>query len=254
MTPSPTRQTLSALFTSLSGPSSNPRRWTLTRTLRSDNPADINGELKGTATFTPLARQNSATTTDGAGTGTGTGESREMVYKEEGEMPAVPGSGIPPGLRWSKKYIWRLSDSRTGTSGDGDNGKGSGGISIWFVKVSNARAKNSSQAQGQDQEEADYLFHEFEFESNSTSEETTTPSDTTFVSPPTPPLPSLPSPTTPRTTTILTARGNHLCINDMYRTAYAFRIRPETGEVVSWASRHVVKGPRKDQDIVNLYE
>ena len=54
-------------------------------------------------------------------------------------------------------------------------------------------------------------------------------------------------------TVVVTASGNHLCINDMYRTAYAFRIREEDGEVVSWASRHVVRGPKKDQDIVNYY-
>ncbi|KAL1998731.1 hypothetical protein VTN02DRAFT_5654 [Thermoascus thermophilus] len=260
--PPPTRQNLSALFTSLAG-----SRWTLTRTLRSANPADIHGKLTGTATFTPLVRQDSATSPDGseAGTGTatatGTGDGREMVYKEEGEMPAVPGSGIPPGLRWSKRYLWRLSSnstssssssssSSTSTSTTGDEDGGGGGISVWFVKVANdTRSKNSSQVQ-EEEAEADYLFHRFEFDFDSDLKPESD-SDPTFVSPPPPPLPS---PTANTTTTILTAHGTHLCINDLYRTAYAFRVRPDTGEVVSWASRHVVKGPRKDQEIVNVYE
>lgn len=73
-------------------------------------------------------------------------------------------------------------------------------------------------------------------------------------SPPIPPLVPFLQPTVAEKTTILNARGQHLCINDMYRTAYSFRIRTDTGEVLSWASRTAVKGPKKNQDIINFYE
>lgn len=210
---SPSRQLL-PLLSSLGS-----SRWALTRTLRSDNPLDLNGELRGTATFTPLPN-----TAD-----------RDWVYSEEGEIPSsVSGGAAQAGLRWTKKYIWR----------DGDAGR----ISVWFVKV----------APGPD--EADYLFHNFDFadatikpEASSQGEENakeTEEGKTELITPPTPPAIS----TTDAETTVLMARGNHLCINDMYRTAYAFRIRSETGEVLSWASRHVVRGPKKNQDIINRYE
>lgn len=190
-------------------------RWALTRTLRSDNPLDLNGELRGTATFTPLPN-----TAD-----------RDWLYSEEGEIPtAVTGGAALPGLRWTKKYIWR----------DGDAGR----ISVWFVKV----------APGPD--EADYLFHNFDFADATIKQEGEESAkegeqgSAELIAPPTPPAIT----TADVETTVLSAQGNHLCINDMYRTAYAFRIQSETGEVLSWASRHVVKGPKKNQDIINRYE
>ncbi|KXG54258.1 uncharacterized protein PGRI_074020 [Penicillium griseofulvum] len=204
----PSRQLLSTLITSLSN-----TRWTLTRTLRSDNPLDLNGELRGTATFTAQP----TTTPD-----------RDWLYCEEGEIPSNVGVGaLQPGLRWTKKYIWRLAND-------------SGRVSVWFVKVAGP-------------EEADYLFHDFDFDSGSSSPPETAPESTQkdpeeFIAPPMPPTVSTGE------TTVLNARGNHLCINDMYRTAYAFRIAPDTGEVLSWASRHVVRGPKKGQEIVNRYE
>ncbi|KAJ6116057.1 hypothetical protein N7523_006474 [Penicillium sp. IBT 18751x] len=194
----PSRQLLTALFGSLRN-----SRWTLSRTLRSENPLDLNGELRGTATFTALPNSD-----------------HDWLYSEEGEIPGLPGSGNAlAGLRWTKKYIWRTTDADK--------------ISVWFVKV----------APGPD--EADYLFHDFDFDTASDKAE----SKSEFVTAPVPP-----TVTPDNETTVIAARGNHLCINDMYRTAYAFRIRPETGEVVSWASRHVVHGPKKDQDIINRYE
>ncbi|CDM27422.1 hypothetical protein DTO013E5_8531 [Penicillium roqueforti] len=209
----PSRQLLSTLITSLTN-----TRWTLTRTLRSENPLDLNGELRGTATFTP---QPPTTTAD-----------RDWLYCEEGEIPSNVGGPLPAGLRWTKKYIWRL-------------GSDSGHVSVWFVKVASGP------------EEADYLFHDFDFDSGSSSplgsESGSAQKDPgEFVAPPVPPAVSTPG--NEMETTVLNARGNHLCINDMYRTAYAFRIEPDTGEVLSWASRHVVRGPKKGQDIVNRYE
>lgn len=183
---------------------------------------DIKGELHGTATFQPLQR--------------GTGPDRDMVYREEGEIPNMPGMGMGmgmAGLRWSKKYIWRLSES--------------GKISVWFVKVGGGLKKT-----GNEEEEADYLFHEFDFNSHSHSHPHNHPTESageTFVTAPIPPVASIAG-----NTAVLAARGNHLCINDMYRTAYAFRVHSETGEVLSWSSRHMVKGPKKDQDIVNIYQ
>lgn len=210
---SPSRQLL-PLLSSLGS-----SRWALTRTLRSDNPLDLNGELRGTATFTPLPN-----TAD-----------RDWVYSEEGEIPSsVSGGAAQAGLRWTKKYIWR----------DGDAGR----ISVWFVKI----------APGPD--EADYLFHNFDFADATIKPEVssqgaeqgneTEEGKAELITPPTPPAIT----TTDAGTTVLMARGNHLCINDMYRTAYAFRIQSETGEVLSWASRHVVRGPKKNQDIINRYE
>ncbi|KAJ5584729.1 uncharacterized protein N7459_004529 [Penicillium hispanicum] len=214
----PSRQSLTTLIRSLGS-----SRWTLTRTLHSDNPLDLNGELRGTATFTALPD-----TAD-----------HDWLYSEEGEIPAAVGRGIvPAGLRWTKKYIWRLgSDAER--------------ISVWFVKV----------APGP--EVADYLFHDFDFAEaqvrdskpkspvpNAEEGEGEGDANDAFVAPPTPPAVAALG----AETAVLAARGNHLCINDMYRTAYAFRIRPDTGEVVSWASRHVVRGPKKDQEIINRYE
>ncbi|KAJ9202244.1 hypothetical protein DTO164E3_3173 [Paecilomyces variotii] len=230
----PSPQLLSALFTSLSRPS---RPWRLTRTLRSDNPAEINGTLTGTATFSFLKN--------------GSDSARDMLYREEGGMPSTLIRGMA-GLRWTKKYIWRLREDEAG-------------ISVWFVKVGGVGSQTRTRTQNQESDdEADYLFHEFEFldSSSGTSEmcvpasgkqdqDKDTSSGSILVTPPIPPPPNPGSGST--TTTVLTARGNHLCVNDMYRTAYSFRIRPDTGEVLSWASRHVVKGPKKDQDIVNLY-
>jgi hypothetical protein len=217
----PPRQLLSTLITSLTT-----TRWTLTRTLRSENPLDLTGELHGTATFTPQPHQT---------------KDRDWLYCEEGEIPSNVSLSLgatQPGLRWTKKYIWRLaSDS------DNDSDSNSDRVSVWFVKV----------APGP--EEADYLFHDFDFVETNSEEQTkelysskgkTDPGE--FVAPPVPP------PVLSTDTAVLNARGNHLCINDMYRTAYAFRIRVETGEVLSWASRHVVRGPKKGQDIVNRYE
>ncbi|KAJ5931941.1 hypothetical protein N7516_006430 [Penicillium verrucosum] len=205
----PSRQLLSTLITSLSN-----TRWALTRTLRSENPLDLNGELRGTATFTaqpPHYHHN---------------RPRLVVLRRRRDTQQC---ALPPGLRWTKKYIWRQDNV-------------SGRVSVWFVKV----------APGP--EEADYLFHDFDFESGSDSlvgsESGPAQKDPgEFVAPPVPPAVS-----SGNETTVLNARGNHLCINDMYRTAYAFRIQPDTGEVLSWASRHVVRGPKKGQDIVNRYE
>ena len=215
----PTHQILSALFTSLRH---DPRPWTLTRTLHSDNPMDIKGELNGTATFTSLVRD-----VDDA-----QGRQWDILYREEGEMPNTVVGMV--GLRWSKKYIWRL----------GEEGK----MSVWFVKVGGGSGKRNGAGNGD--EEADYLFHEFDFNTTEgTTESQVGDRKAVFVTAPTPPVAA-----NVRDTTILTARGNHLCINDMYRTAYAFRVLPETGEVLSWSSRHVVEGPKKDQDIVNIYQ
>jgi Family of unknown function (DUF6314) len=194
-----------------------------------------------------------------------------MKLTEEGEMPSlikVPGMAGMAGLKWTKKYIWRLNGEG---SGEEDNGHTDPlAISVWFVKVS-ARMKMDQELQ---EDEADYLFHEFDFEfykdprsSSKTSTDVdensqlgkdqdngTAPETEISIAPPIPPLVPFLQPTVAEKTTILNARGQHLCINDMYRTAYSFRIRTDTGEVLSWASRTAVKGPKKNQDIINFYE
>ncbi|KAL4884449.1 hypothetical protein BJY04DRAFT_215415 [Aspergillus karnatakaensis] len=235
MPPALPRAFLQTLFTSLtrtskSRASSTPpqSRWTLLRTLKSENPNDITGDLHGTATFTPLRKRTPSNLEQNSNDD----EHTELLYSEEGSLPASFG----PGLRWTKKYIWRLSPD--------------GKISVWFVKVDKRYEEG--------EEEADYLFHEFDFSTAVSSLSTASASaGEEFVSPPTPPDTGIGSlfktDTGSGSGTVVAARGNHLCINDMYRTAYAFRVQEGSGEVLSWSSRHVVKGPKKGQDIVNLY-
>lgn len=220
--PTPTMPStlLPQIFTSLGR---SPRPWSLVRVLKSTNTKDIQGELAGTATFRPLRNPSPSPSPDQHHTA-------DMVYHESGEMPATLGLGA--GLRFSKKYIWRMSAS--------------GRVSVWFAKVQKAEAQDKVGDEGEE-EEADYLFHEFEVAASAPEVTETSP----VVSAPIPP-PGLGGGEDTASTTVVAARGNHLCINDMYHTAYAFRIR-DSGEVVSWSSRHVVKGPKKDQDIVNVY-
>jgi hypothetical protein len=247
---------LSSLFASLSSPSTSlsqtqtplsiasnnlpTRQWHLHRILRSDNPADINGELNGIATFHPLQHTPSEDAT----------AYRQMVYKEEGEMPSsVMGMA---GLRWTKKYIWRLNGANAAAPTEQEENSEMGGISVWFVKIKSSKEK----AEGGDQDEPDYLFHEFDFNYQQRQQQEPENTDATKpkFEPPTPPpliLPTLKD-KYPETT-VIQATGDHLCVKDMYYTAYSFRVVPETGEVLSWASRHVVKGPKKNQDILNLY-
>lgn len=266
-TPSPiSPRILSYLFTSLyyppthvsapllSNASTNslpsPRKWHLRRILRSDNPADINAELTGIATFHPLHNNNNSNHDDG-----GKQKYKQMVYKEEGEMPSTV-QGMA-GLKWTKKYIWRLNNANNNDNTDNpensvarsDETNGTGGLSIWFVKIKTGSERNREDHQ----DEADYLFHEFDLSSQ--QQQTTESSEIVSLEPPMPPplkISSTLAETHPETK-VIHARGDHLCVKDMYYTAYSFRIVPETGEVLSWASRHVVKGPKKNQDIINLY-
>ncbi|PWY94963.1 hypothetical protein BO94DRAFT_581310 [Aspergillus sclerotioniger CBS 115572] len=201
------------LFTSLTR-----HPWTLFRVLKSANPHDIQGPLHGTASFTPLSP--TSTSTSNQDPSTSPNSESQILYTETGTLPTTLGQN----LQWKKSYIWRLTPINA--------------LSVWFVKVA-------------EPEVADYLFHGMEFISRSSQDEvgqgdTGKEEGEGYVSAPVPP-------NTAGETVVVTARGNHLCIDDMYRTAYAFRIREEDGEVVSWASRHVVKGPKKDQDIVNYY-
>ncbi|KAL4791376.1 hypothetical protein BDV19DRAFT_370506 [Aspergillus venezuelensis] len=229
-------RTLPALFSSLarSPTTGAPKCWTLLRNLKSENANDLTGDLHGTATFAPLPPYPVSTQNQNQGQG-----HQDLLYSEEGSLPASFG----PGLRWTKKYIWRLSPE--------------GKISVWFVKV--------DQVYKDGEEEADYLFHEFNVDSAiSTSDDLDTLDVSAsvaaiealgvnmedFVVAPVPPPASATGSTRTR---VISARGNHLCIDDMYRTAYSFRIDERSGEVLSWASRHVVKGPKKGQDIVNFY-
>ncbi|RAH62135.1 hypothetical protein BO85DRAFT_445563 [Aspergillus piperis CBS 112811] len=233
----PPNLNLQTLFTSL--PTKN---WTLLRVLKSANPHDINGNLHGTASFTSLPDTTTTTTQDPPA------PQRQLLYTETGTLPPHIGHN----LQWKKSYIWRLNSS-TATSTATPTSTVKDDLSVWFVKVG-------------DEKVADYLFHGMEFlldsnESGSGGDEDEDGGEE-FVSAPVPP-PAATIPGGELETVVVTARGNHLCINDMYRTAYAFRVvKTEEddsdggdgiGEVVSWASRHVVKGPKKDQDIVNYY-
>ncbi|KAF3483743.1 uncharacterized protein GIQ15_03067 [Arthroderma uncinatum] len=192
------------------------RPWHLTRKLRSDNHLDMQGELKGIATFKPAHYGTSDDASD-------------LVYEERGEMPDPSGRNMAV-MSWSRKYLWRLSDSN---------------LSVWFVKV-NTKAEKETQ-NGQTEDLPDYLFHQLRFtsegEGEALSEDSSAISD--LVPPPA---------ASGEETTVLFASGSHLCINDNYETTYAFRITEHgTNRVHSWTSSHLVQGPKKNQRIVNLY-
>ena len=214
---SSTNPVSSRIFQSLA---SDHRPWSLRRTLTSENPADLQGVIEGFASFRAKGPETESTcsTTD-------------MLYTEEGEMPA---GGNMAGVRWTKKYIWRFTPSKAGSlnghwirgeTGDAREEKADRGLSVWFVKPST-------------EDEPDYLFHELEFDLS--------------IDAPTPSHPVLPPAVPDKSSKVLVTRGEHLCVKDMYNTTYAFRV-DESGEVLNWASRHVVEGPTKNQDIVNLY-
>ena len=138
------------------------------------------------------------------------------------------------GLRWTKKYIWRLNgaastDQKQQEQQD-DNNPEMGGISVWFVKIKSSKEK----AETGDEDEPDYLFHEFDFNYRQKQQDSTEPADATkpHFEPPTPPpliLPDLRE-KYPETS-VIQATGDHLCVKDMYYTAYSFRVVPETGDV-----------------------
>ncbi|PYI03841.1 hypothetical protein BO78DRAFT_399538 [Aspergillus sclerotiicarbonarius CBS 121057] len=220
-TPTTTMPNIPTLFTSLTR-----HPWTLLRVLKSTNPHDIQGPLYGTASFTSIPPTTTASPEEDKESLT------QILYTETGTLPTTLG----PNLQWKKSYIWRL------TSPGND-------LSVWFVKVAEPTV-------------ADYLFHGMVFGDREQSSQELASRGSgeggngegegeEYVSAPVPP--ALQQAGENGDTMVVTAKGNHLCINDMYRTAYAFRVRRDDGEVVSWASRHVVKGPKKDQDIVNYY-
>ncbi|PGH05289.1 hypothetical protein GX51_03010 [Blastomyces parvus] len=227
----------SRIFSSLS----DSRPWILSRTLRSDNPADLNGELKGTAAFL-LHYEN---ITD-AGTG-------ELLYTEEGEMPGA--GGHIGGLRWTRKYIWRLSSSsllaKEAASAPREQAKEDNRLSVWFVKLqkSTADSKHGERAPiAEARNEPDYMFHELGIQLDG-DEALSTKQPSSMV-----PDAIIPPPVKESSTQVVIARGQHLCINDDYQTVYAFRMgNGPSGRVLSWSSRHVVRGPKKNQDIVNRY-
>ena len=230
-------------------------RWTLHRTLKSANPQDIQGSLRGTASFTPLSLINANTNTNNDRNNNNNNlnnVNQDILYSEEGSVPTGPLAG----LRFSKKYIWRFTSTLAPNGGCGGSAsmEPAEGVSVWFVKPSSTTTSTSTSTSPEDTDknekvEADYLFHEFEV-LDAKALSSAILDDDTFVTPPVPPADGQ---NTDHTTTTVVARGNHLCINDMYRTAYAFRVGRDSGDVVSWASRHVVRGPKKDQDIVNYY-
>ncbi|KAK2832034.1 hypothetical protein FQN49_006920 [Arthroderma sp. PD_2] len=188
------------------------RPWHITRKLRSDNHLDVQGELKGTVTFKPANHGAPDDTSD-------------LVYEEQGEMPDPSGHNMA-GMRWSRKYLWRLSDSN---------------LSVWFVKVNTRPEKETQDSQAEDL--PDYLFHQLRFTSEGEGEaQNKEVSDL------------VPPPVSDEETTVLFAHGSHLCINDNYETTYAFRMtRGCTSQIHSWTSSHLVQGPKKNQRIVNLY-
>ncbi|DAA77166.1 TPA_exp: Uncharacterized protein A8136_6932 [Trichophyton benhamiae CBS 112371] len=192
------------------------RPWKLTRRLKSDNQLDMQGELEGTATFRP-ARNG------------GSGLSNDLVYEEQGEM-RDPSGRNSTGMKWSRKYMWRLSDS---------------GLSVWFVKVNMESSKESAQ-DCQTEELPDYIFHQLQFMDDDEGEKGHL--EATDLVPP------RATASDGGETAVLFARGSHLCINDSYETTYAFRVSNGCLSCIhSWSSSHVVEGPKKSQRIVNMY-
>jgi hypothetical protein len=129
------------------------------------------------------------------------------------------------------------------------------------------------QPQENEEDEADYLFHEFDFDfskdpraspssgiqqqlkthtdivdentkhrTKDQDNRTTPETEPISIAPPTPPLGSLlqlqqQQPAVADKTTILNARGHHLCINDVYQTAYSFRVRSDT---MNMSKKHIL--------------
>ncbi|KAK2754240.1 hypothetical protein FQN54_007119 [Arachnomyces sp. PD_36] len=240
----PTNIPVSTIFRSLAR---NTRPWALTRKLWSENPSDLQGELKGVATFLP---KPPAPALNGNHNGEDVDNPiTEMVYKEGGET-AAPGLRGVTGMRWTKKYIWRLAQGKEDGAGDS--------IEVWFVKITDGKPKSTpalaSNKHPAADDERDYIFHELRFEDRDhrASDIDDIPSEQIDF-----PL-HLQEHISSRDgdSTILTAHGHHLCINDIYQTTYSFRLRGEgsSTEVVRWASRHIVKGPKKKQVIINIYD
>lgn len=189
--------------------SSLPGSWKLDRYVYSNNPQDPNGRFDGTASFTrrpaPVDPAYVA----------------ELLYSEEGFMellnPAQWHGGGGPRLRWTRKYIWRLS---RGVLGEENDGRGPERISVWFVKPGSDEGR----------EEADYLFHELKFEEK---EEVLS------------------------MRRVVNAEGDHLCVDDKYKTNYVFIYDPgESGDydcLDAFKAFHNVSGPKKEQTIRNEY-
>ncbi|EZF33595.1 hypothetical protein H109_01330 [Trichophyton interdigitale MR816] len=189
--------------------------WNLTRRLKSDNQLDMQGELKGTATFKPARNR-------------GPGISNDLVYEEQGEM-RDPSGRNSMGMKWSRKYMWRLSDSS---------------LSVWFVKINMESSKESTQ-DGQTEDLPDYIFHQLRFMDEDEGEKGGL--EATDLVPPA-------TASDEGETDVLFAHGSHLCVKDNYETTYAFRVSKGCISCIhSWTSSHVVKGPKKSQRIVNLY-
>lgn len=230
----------------------NPRPWILRRILWSENPSDLQGELKGIATFTPkpIPLHPTRNSHDDAGKDPNK-HLNEMVYTEEGET-AASGLRRVAGMRWTKKYIWRLAEGKSENSHTDDR------IEVWFVKIPDEKANSSSitTATGKDTgagDERDYIFHNLRFDNPADGTNNAISPDMTSFREPGFPLESIS--TKDEDFTTLTAHGHHLCINDTYQTAYSFRLKGEGSsmEVVRWASKHVVTGPKKSQVITNIY-
>lgn len=109
------------------------RPWNLTRRLRSDNPLEIQGKLKGTATFKRSRNEGSSSQND-------------LVYEEQGEMLDLSGRNTT-GMKWSRKYMRRLLDSD---------------LSVWLVKA-NVKSRKESTQDRQAEGLPDYLFHQLQF-------------------------------------------------------------------------------------------
>ncbi|OAL65066.1 T-complex protein 1 [Trichophyton rubrum] len=183
--------------------------------LKSDNHRDMQGELKGTATFKPACNGRS-------------GIPNDLVYEEQGEMRDPSGRNSTR-MKWSRRYMWRLSDSS---------------LSVWFVKVNMESSKESAQ-DGQTEDLPDYIFHQLRFMDEDEGEKGDL--EVTDLVPPA-------TASDEGETAVLFARGSHLCIKDNYETTYAFRVSKGCfGCIHNWASSHVVEGPKKSQRIVNMY-
>lgn len=210
-----------ALFTSLAH---DARPWRLRRMLESANCNDLRGKLDGTTTFTPLMSHKDNPKPEPELTDA-------LVYREEGIMHVGLAPGLPP-VQFSRHYAWKLDGGVEAMDDNGDEKT----LSVWFVKL------------GVQPVQIDYLFHRLELQLLDRDAN----------------LAGVPIPAGPvggdedqRATCIILATGGHPCVNDYYRTVYTFRMEVSNdslGELVSWASRHVVEGPNKAQVITNWYE
>lgn len=197
------------IFRQLSG------TWKLNRQLNSENVAEPSGKCEGQAVFTVRPPSSVGNQEEAV---------KEILYHETGdfEMAPIDGGGeCLPRFSFSRKYIWRLSETASGPQDDRH------AISIWFTRPGT--------------DELDYRFHNLNFQSSEQCMGKLKDESSTVV---------------------VSAKGDHLCVQDMYYSEYKFHLQRRDGGpshdvddlfLDTWTTLHTVVGPTKNQRIETFF-